>query len=88
MKSKIALIVAVSLMILLSAATWAGQTRQQGKTQTLWEYTQVSELSDAPSIDFNRLGTQGWELVAVRTSDESTATFVRSRIHYYFKRVK
>jgi hypothetical protein len=89
MRSKIILIVAISLMILLGVVAWAGQTRQQSRNQPSWEYQKVSEIAESgPYVELNKLGAEGWELIAVRSSDESRGTIVLTRIHYNLKRAK
>jgi hypothetical protein len=89
MRAKLILLITAGLIILFSVVTIARQTRQQSKPQPAWEYKTVSEIAESlPFVELNKLGAEGWELVAVRSADESTGTIVRTRIHYYLKRAK
>ena len=66
--------VAILMGVCLTAFTSIGGSAGAGAPQVRWEYRVVEG-----SINFNELGGNGWELVAVHTG-------FKSGIHAYFKR--
>jgi hypothetical protein len=88
MKSKKSAFFLTGLMLAFGLVAWANQSQPRGNPKPQWEYWTPTETADAPTVNLNKLGAEGWELVAVRASDESTGNFVRTRVHYYLKRAK
>ena len=75
----------VIMLVLVAAIVGAsiGNTQATPPKRHAWEYTMV-EWREMGAPGLVRLGTQGWELVAVTYEGMST----RSDTWYYFKRAK
>ncbi len=80
--------VAAVAIAVASIATFA---MAQRAAPVQWEYY-FAEWNQIGADGFNRLGAQGWELVAVDTELKSTADYGsagethKSETYYYFKR--
>jgi len=72
---------AISIIILLCIAGWAGYSQQQRPSRTVWEYKYINDAGEA---QLNELGAQGWELV----SATSWARENSGGTNFFFKRVK
>ena len=82
MRKQASLVIAVALVAALVGAT-VGSTQSTPPNRQAWEYTMI-EWDDMRGPGLARLGTQGWELVAVSHEPMTTT----SSTWYYFKRAK
>ncbi len=57
----------------------------QSNQRIVWEYKIIFDANANNEKKLNELGTQGWELVGIRTTVFDGQT---TGAHYYFKRVK
>jgi hypothetical protein len=74
------------LIMAIASASWAGWTgRAQGTPRNSWEYKVVPVTDDGATV-LNDLGTEGWELVTIRTQEQSAGNVRYVRGYYYFKR--
>ena len=74
---------AVVLMLALSSicvTAWTAYSQKTNSPTTQWEYKVVSG-----GLDFDKLGAQGWELVAVAQSLQNGNSYNPT---FYFKRAK
>ena len=88
MKSRIYSLLAVGVVAFFSLVALAGQERSRPAAKPAWEHRVVSEMQGTGRADLNKLGAEGWELVAVRAEDEVTGNFHQTRLYYYMKRQK
>lgn len=80
----------VALVLVLSgicASVWTAYSQKTNSPSTTWEYKVVvsahSEYKNG--INFNNLGAQGWELVAVEQAIQNGNS---SNPTFYFKRAR
>jgi hypothetical protein len=75
----------LTLLLLLGFTVWGlGAHTEQKRIQ--WEYTAI--VPTEKGLDqMNKLGAEGWELVAVQGS-ETAAALGRPALIFYFKRPK
>ncbi len=83
MKSKVSSLLLTGLIVFFGIVAWAGQG--QTRKNPVWEHTVITEFSDN-SATLNRLGTEGWELVAVRPEEIVNGPHRQIKLHYYLKR--
>ena len=85
MKSRIQYFVVISA-VAFCLAFWIGQRSNQAQSRAFWEHKVVSELKGTGSVELNRLGAEGWELITVRGEEEVNGSFHQTRLYYYLKR--
>ena len=84
--TQVLLIVALAAACLLSWSVYA-QERKSGKV--VWEYNIVTVPGwEDNGSQLSQLGANGWELVSVRSSEESLGNTRLVKFHYYLKRAK
>ncbi len=86
---KNALLVACVIALLLVVG-WTGYGQKQNPSRATWEYmVKIERTFPGTRADLAGLGSEGWELTAVTTREES---YGRNQIDvittYYFKRQK
>lgn len=81
---KKSLYLVLTVIVLLSVLGWTGYGQKRSTRRPSWEYLTVStgEAKYRELAGLNELGTQGWELVSVGTTDNS------GNVPLYFKRAK
>lgn len=62
-----------------------GQSTDKSTARIVWEYKIIFDANANNEKKLNELGTQGWELVGIRTTVFEGQT---TGGHYYFKRAK
>ena len=87
MKFKIALVIAAIALVCLVG--WSSKAESFSRDQ--WEYKLVTKYQyhdTAPQNvnEFNDLGSDGWELVTVLTTDVANSAHRQIKVSYYFKR--
>lgn len=92
MNTKPRWILVLAVFALSCLVGWS--SRAQSSSKTTWEYKVVTiyGTNDIPPPNlnqFNQMGTEGWELVTIRSEEEvSRSGANHRRAEYYFKRVK
>lgn len=87
MKSKLCLLLVVVTISLVTFFRWSVVGQQTPAPKVVWEHAVVSSFGDNPTR-LSQLGTQGWELVAVRSEEKVTGNFRQMEVTYYLKRSK
>lgn len=72
----------LACIALLSVAGWTKYEQKQSVARVQWEYKVVTLKEDLSEENLNALGSQGWEIIPLRTGD------VDGKVIYYFKRQK
>ena len=89
MKSNLRLLLIVVTINLVSFFGWSVAGQQAGQQtpaqKVVWEHAIVSSMGDS-STRLSQLGTDGWELVAVRSEEKSVGNFRQMEVTYYLKR--
>lgn len=85
MKIKTQWLLVVIVTVFLCWIGW--RTQAQNSARDLWEYKVVSVLRPS-TINMNELGVQGWELVTIRTEEETFGNSIKRTDYLYFKRKK
>lgn len=85
MKANLRLLLIVATISLVTLFGWS--VRGQQTAARVWEHAVVSSPGDN-SEKLSRLGTEGWELVAVRSEEKFTGNFRQMEVTYYLKRPK
>lgn len=89
MRNRVSLLSVVAAVLALGVVAWAGQSQKPAAVvKSAWEYRVESDTLNAQSPDLDRIGSEGWELVAVQHQPEVIGNFHTTRRHYYFKRAK
>ena len=84
--TQVLLIVALSAASLLS---WSVYAQEKKFSRVVWEYSVVTISSfEESSSQLSQFGSQGWELVSVRSSEEMLGSTRIVKFHYYLKRPK
>ena len=92
MKQKPMLFVILALFILSCGVSWGVNAKNSAKVS--WEYKVVSSYGPSitnppPNIpELNRAGTEGWELVAIRSGEFPKPGSNQFRTDYFLKRSK
>lgn len=86
MKSNLSLLLIVAIISLVTLFGWSVRG-QQTAAPKVWEHAVVPSSGDS-SAKLSQLGTEGWELVAVRSEEKFTGNFRQMEVIYYLKRAK
>lgn len=87
MKSNLRLLLMVATISLVTLLGWSVRGQQNPVTKVVWEHAVVASTGDN-SIRLSQLGTEGWELVAVRSEEKFLGSFRQIEVTYYLKRAK
>ena len=87
MKSNLGLVLIVATISLVTLFGWSVRGQQTAARKVVWEHAVVSSTGDN-SAKLSGLGTEGWELVAVRSEEKFTGNFRQVEVTYYLKRAK
>lgn len=87
MKSNLRLLLIVATISLVTLLGWSVRGQQNPVTKVVWEHTVVASVGDN-SRRLSQLGTEGWELVAVRSEEKFAGNFRQVEVTYYLKRAK
>ena len=87
MKSNLRLLLIVVTISLVTFFGWSVVGQQTPGPKVVWEHAVVTSLGDN-SLRLSQLGTEGWELVAVRSEEKLTGNFRQMEVTYYLKRAK
>ena len=87
MKSNRRLLLIVLPVCLVALLGWSVRGQQAPASKVVWEHAVVSSPGDN-STRLSQLGTEGWELVAVRSEEKFTGNFRQMEVIYYLKRAK
>ena len=79
------------LAAVLFASNWGGKA--QVPARKMWEYKVVTtQYGAVPASlseqELNRLGSEGWELVAKRSLHSEAGETTQNRTDYFFKRLR
>ena len=87
MKWKTLAVVVVLVLSSICVTAWTAYSQKTNSPPTTWEYKVVSgnHTEYRGGIDFDKLGAQGWELVAVEQSLQNGNSYNPT---FYFKRAK
>ena len=89
MKSIHRLLLIVVTIGLVTFFGWSVRGQQETPaTKTVWEHAVVVSHTGDNSARLSQLGTEGWELVAVRSEETFTGNFRQQQVTYYLKRSK
>jgi hypothetical protein len=69
----------VGLVALFCTIGWVGRAQIKGADRPIWEYRAIYGQTVQGVLEFNQLGTDGWELAAVACNDNNQCS-------YFFKR--
>ena len=84
--TQVLLMVAVAAAFLLS---WSVYAQEKKPGRVVWEYSVATVSSyEESSSRLSQFGSQGWELVSVRSSEEMLGSTRIVSFHYYLKRPK
>jgi hypothetical protein len=74
----------IALVIVVIAILASGWTRSNGSAETIkWEYVSYqASTTSSRDQEWNRLGAEGWELVAIQSQNEANSPW------FVFKRKK
>ena len=87
MKSNLRLLLIVVTISLVTFFGWSVMGQQTPAPKAVWEHTVVSSSGDN-SFRLNQLGSEGWELVAVRSEENFVGNVRQMEVKYYLKRTK
>ncbi len=87
MKSSLRLLLIVVIIGLVTFFGWSVRGQQTPAPKIVWEHAVVTSQGDN-STRLSQLGTEGWELVAVRSEEKFTGNFRQLEVTYYLKRSK
>jgi len=87
MKSNLRLLLIVVTISLVTLFGWSVVGQQTPAPKVVWEHAVVSSLGDN-SVRLSQLGTEGWELVAVRSEEKFAGNVRQMEVTYYLKRTK
>lgn len=87
MKSSLRLLLIVVTIGLVTFFGWSVRGQQTPAPKIVWEHAVVTFQGDN-SARLSQLGTEGWELVAVRSEEKFTGNFRQLEVTYYLKRSK
>ena len=77
---------AIGLVVTLG---WAVRAQQQTPApRVTWEHAIIASYTGDDSARLSQLGSEGWELVAVRTEEKFSGNFRQMEVTYYLKRAK
>jgi hypothetical protein len=84
--TQVLLIFALAAAFLLS---WSVYAQEKKPGRVVWEYSVATVSSyEESSSRLSQFGSQGWELVSVRSSEEVLGNTRIVSFHYYLKRPK
>jgi hypothetical protein len=87
MKSNLRLLMIMVTISLVGLLGWTARGQQTPAPKVVWEHAVVSSTGDN-STRLSQLGTEGWELVAVRSEETFTGNFRQMQVTYYLKRAR
>ena len=87
MKSNPRLLLIVMTISLVALFGWSVRGQQTSAPKVVWEHAVVSSQGDN-SWRLSQLGTEGWELVAVRSEEKFAGNVRQMEVTYYLKRAK
>ncbi|CAN5888949.1 hypothetical protein BH18ACI4_BH18ACI4_01410 [soil metagenome] len=87
MKSNMRLLLLAAAISLVTFSGWSVQGQKTPGPKVVWEHAVVSSTGDS-SARLSQLGTEGWELAAVRSEEKFTGNFRQMEVTYYLKRAK
>jgi len=88
MKSKLYSILLVAVIAAGSVFCWNVYAQKHQSPKVVWEYNLVTTMNGDNRTQLSELGSDGWELVSVRTEDRVIGNFHGTRVFYYLKRPK
>lgn len=86
MKSRMHLLLIIGVIAFYSLVTFARQDQKQAPPKPVWEHKVVAETKTHMTVDLNKLGAEGWELVTVRSDEEIIGNYHQTKVYYYLKR--
>ena len=87
MKSNLRLLLIVVTISLVTFFGWSVVGQQTPAPKVVWEHAVATSIGEN-SARLSQLGTEGWELVAVRSEEKLTGNFRQMEVTYYLKRAK
>lgn len=78
------IVVTISLVALFG---WSVRGQETPAPKVVWDHAVISSIGDN-SARLSQLGTEGWELVAVRSEEKLSGNFRQLEVTYYLKRAK
>ena len=89
MRSYVRFLLIAATISLIAALGWGVRGQQQTPAPNVtWEHAVVVSPTGDNSERLKQLGTEGWELVAVRSEEKFINNFRQTEVTYYLKRVK
>ena len=88
MKSNLRLLLVVATISCVTLIGWSVQGQRTPAPKVVWEHAVVSSSTGDNSPRLSQLGTEGWELVAVRSEEKFLGSFRQIEVTYYLKRAK
>jgi hypothetical protein len=88
MKTKLYSILLVAVLTVGSVFCWNVYAQKKQSPKVVWEYNLVTSITGDNRTQLSDLGSDGWELVSVRTEDRMVGNFRQTKIFYYLKRAK
>ena len=79
-------ILVVAVLLVASVFCWAVYAQKEHPAKTVWEYCVVSSNTGDNPRRLTELGSDGWELTAVRTEEQMVGNYRQTQIYYYLKR--
>lgn len=87
MKSNLRLLLIVMTISFVTFFGWSVVGQQTPAPKAVWDHAIVSSLGDN-SARLSQLGSDGWELVAVRSEEKFAGNVRQMEVTYYLKRSK
>ena len=87
MKSNLRLLLIVATISLVALFGWSVRGQQTSAPKVMWEHAVVSSTGENSAL-LSKLGTEGWELVAVRSEEKFVGNFRQMEVIYYLKRAR
>lgn len=88
MRSNLRLLLIAATVGLVASPGWVVRGQQTPAPKVTREHTVAATQSDDDLALLKRLGSEGWELVAVRPEEKFTGNFRQVSVIYYFKRAR
>ncbi|MGI9067889.1 MAG: hypothetical protein ACR2HX_15995 [Pyrinomonadaceae bacterium] len=85
MKSNIRFLLIVAAISFVAFFGWSVRGNETPAPKVEWAHAVISSHGDNPA-QLNQLGSEGWELVAVRAEEKFTGNFRKMELTYYLKR--
>lgn len=89
MKSNLRFLLIAAAVGLIISLGWVVRAQQEKPApKVAWEHSVVAAFPGDDTTRLDRLGAEGWELVAVRSEERFTGNFRQTEVIYYLKRAK